>query len=82
VKCYCKMTLEELRHEYGQINRAEATLASGLKALKIMAPSTEGKKVVFAYGVLQIIERRIKSILKEKEDEENPNNDDIVGAPV
>ena len=76
------MTTEELRHEYGQINRADATLASGLKALKIMAPSTEGRKVVFAYGVLQLIERRIKSILEEKENKESSNDNDIVGAPV
>jgi hypothetical protein len=68
------MTLEELDVWYGRVNRANITIISGLKMLKISSPEEKAAKISFAAGVIAQHDRILKEILEEKKNEAVSNN--------
>lgn len=66
VKCYCKMSLEELVREMGRINRAHTTMGSGLKALKEKFHRKARWQALFAYLMMARHEGLLQELIGEK----------------
>ncbi|GAG61726.1 unnamed protein product [marine sediment metagenome] len=63
MKCYCDMDLDELKAEYGRINRAHVTVMAALAAYKISYPKST-KQVVHAFYVMDDCENHLKALMK------------------
>lgn len=64
MKCYCDLNSDELKTEYGRINRAHVTVMAALAAYKIAHPdSTE--QVTHAAAVMGACEAHLKSLIEK-----------------
>lgn len=76
--CYCSQNLEDLKREYGRMNRAHTTIMAALRAFKLFRPSC-ADQILFAAAVIGDCEARMKKLIEEKEHEDE---DDISGHPA
>ena len=82
------MDLEELRQEYGRINRAHVTVMAALTEYKTSHENTvdaygvsTADKIIHAAAVMGACEVRLKKLIEEKKHEDT-DVDNVSGAPV